>query len=131
MDVALEVTLEADTNRIFGLPNELTEVAANVITNALEAFDPEAPDKQIRIHTRSDGKEWHFCIEDNAGGIASEHLETIFDPYFTTKGEQKGTGLRLYLAKDIIVKHLGGAITASNLDGGARFDIRIPISRDV
>lgn len=129
-DIAFTVSLEAEADRIFGLQNELTEAVANVITNAIEAFDSGASDKRIDIRTRSDGQDWHLCIEDNAGGIAPEDLQRIFDPYYTTKGDHEGTGLGLYLTQDIIVNHLRGQITATNIDGGTRFDIRIPISRD-
>ncbi len=67
-------------------------------------------------------------------GIKDDVLDKIFDPYFTTKGEQTGTGLGLYMSKTIVEKHLQGTIKAYNrvddkgINIGACFEISIPIA---
>jgi signal transduction histidine kinase len=64
-------------------------------------------------------------ITDNAGGIAEEALGRVFDPYFTTKGPDKGTGIGLFISKTIIEKNMGGSLTIGNSGGGAEFRITI------
>ena len=57
-----------------------------------------------------------------------EVIGQIFDPYFTTKESQVGTGLGLYISKTIVEKHLKGSIKANNVDQGACFTITLPRS---
>ena len=64
-------------------------------------------------------------IADNAGGIPVEIIDRIFDPYFTNKGPQQGTGVGLFLSKMIIENNMGGRITARNIAGGAEFRIEV------
>ncbi len=66
-----------------------------------------------------------LTITDNAGGIAEEIITKIFDPYFTTKGPDKGTGVGLFLSKTIIEKNMGGRLSACNSGNGAEFRIEV------
>ena len=59
-------------------------------------------------------------------GIAPENREHIFEPYFTTKGEMGGTGLGLYISKQIVEDRLNGEISMENITGGVKFDVLIP-----
>ena len=58
-------------------------------------------------------------IADNAGGIPEEIMGRIFDPYFTTKGPQQGTGVGLFMSKTIIEKNMGGRLSVRNHGYGA------------
>ena len=66
-----------------------------------------------------------LTIADNAGGIAEENLDKIFDPYFTTKGPDKGTGVGLFMSKTIIEKNMNGKLSARNSGDGAEFRIEV------
>lgn len=98
----------------------------NILLNCRDAFH-ECSDKRCSIEitiTKEDNKSV-VTIADNAGGIADEIMGKIFDPYFTTKGPDKGTGIGLYMAKTIIEKNMGGRITVRNTPDGAEFRIEV------
>ena len=100
---------------IFGYPNEYSQVLLNILLNARDAFVERKVNASwvgIRI-SREDGKAV-VTITDNAGGIPDEIMERIFDPYFTTKGPDKGTGIGLFMAKTIIEKNMNGRLSVRN-----------------
>jgi two-component system, NtrC family, C4-dicarboxylate transport sensor histidine kinase DctB len=69
-------------------------------------------------------------VIDNAGGIPEKLLNKVFNPYFTTKEEGKGTGIGLYMTKTIMDKHFRGSIEVSNSDDGAIFTLVLPKDND-
>jgi signal transduction histidine kinase len=80
---------------------------------------------EITIKELSDS--YQLIFADDAGGIPDTILYKVFEPYFTTKFESRGTGIGLYLAKNSIEK-IGGSISVRNGDEGALFAINIPKS---
>jgi signal transduction histidine kinase len=72
-------------------------------------------------------------IKDNAGGILKENIQRVFEPYFTTKHKSQGTGVGLYMVKEILTRHMNGNIEVENAyyeyDGkkhvGAKFTITL------
>jgi len=112
--------------RISGYPNEFAQVLVNILYNARDILvEREVPDPQIEIMVQQEGERVATMIRDNGGGIAEQDLPHIFDPYFTTKGPDKGTGIGLYMSKTIIEKNMGGKLTARNLKNGAEFRIEL------
>ena len=105
--------------------SEMLQVLSNLIVNALDAL-PEEGTLNLRLH-KCHGKV-HLIIADNGHGIAEEHRQTIFEPYFTTKGEA-GTGLGLALSKRIIEHHNGTIKLRSSVvpgKSGSTFRICLP-----
>jgi len=116
-----------DKTVIFGYKNELEHVLLNVILNARDAYSEQnLNEKIIRIVARSDEKIVSIVIDDNAGGIPETIIKKIFNPYFTTKETNKGTGIGLYMSKTIIEKSFNGKLEAKNIENGARFIITLP-----
>jgi len=110
-----------------GYPNEFSQVLLNILTNALDAFlENEVPEPCIVIRLFREGERGVVTIADNAGGIPEKVIGRIFDPYFTTKGPDKGTGIGLYMAKSLIENHMHGSLTVRNFGGGAEFRIELP-----
>ncbi|MEA3490676.1 MAG: ATP-binding protein [Campylobacterota bacterium] len=110
-------------------PSELKQVILNLIKNAEDALiDNKIEDPYIKIATYRE-KERHILeISDNARGVPKEIMESIFDPYFSTKTQKDGTGLGLYMSKMIIEEHCGGELSVVNGEDGAIFTITIDCS---
>jgi len=108
----------------YGYPNELAQAILNILYNAKDALSEESlEDKAILILLKSKDGENILEISDNAGGISEDILENIFEPYFSTKEKDNGTGLGLYMSKLIVQKHKGGKLFATNSDKGAVFTL--------
>ena len=75
------------------------------------------------------GDEAVLTLADNGPGIAKEHINRIFEPYYTTRKE--GTGLGLAMVNKIVLLHGGSIIATSRAGGGASFEIRLPVSGPV
>lgn len=104
--------------------NEYSQVILNILTNAkdiLVSRNIENPQIIITIDEKNDFS--ITSILDNAQGIKQNHLNLIFDPYFTTK--QQGSGIGLYMSKMIIESHFKGKIKATNKKNGASFSIEV------
>ena len=118
--------VEKDDPDIFGYQNEFAQVILNIITNARDALiEKETVDPRVTITISSEDGNSVITIADNAGGIPEEIIDKIFDPYFTTKGPQRGTGVGLYMSKTIIESNMGGRLSVRNLSNGAEFRIEV------
>lgn len=113
-----------------GYPNELSQVILNLISNSKDAFEStQKTVKRIILVTITKDDRYAIAeISDNAGGIDEEIIGRVFDPYFTTKEEGKGTGIGLYMSKTIVETNMGGTLRVFNKDGGASFTIKIPLA---
>ncbi len=100
---------------VTNLKNELMQVLINLIKNALDILEEKELSKKIII-IKSYKKDDHVVIDilDNGGGIPEEILPKIFEPYFTTKHQSKGTGLGLYMSHEIITKHMNSDFEVFN-----------------
>ena len=123
----IKVSLDLEDNCIIeGFPNEYSQVLLVILANAKdELIERNIKKRKINILLKKIEDKCVLKISDNAGGIYKEVLPKIFDPYFTTKEEGKGTGIGLYMAKMIIEKNMDGKLTACNIKNGAEFRIEI------
>ena len=109
-------------------PNELKQVALNLIKNAEDALiEKKIQNPIIVLETAKDEEYVYLKVSDNAGGVPVEIIEDIFEAYFTTKGKQDGTGLGLHMSKIIIEDHCDGLLEVKNSNIGAIFIIRISL----
>lgn len=115
-----------DHPSITGFSNELKQVIMNILKNAIDVFDEQMiKDRVVLISIHCDDKFNYINIKDNAGGIALDNPDGVFDKYFTSK--DNGTGLGLYLSRIVIEQRFCGKIEVQNLEGGACFTISIPV----
>jgi len=126
-DRGIRVEVSADASPlIVGHPNEFSQVLLNIVNNAVDAFAGQScPDPCISVGIACVGERAVLTMRDNAGGIAEDVLPRIFEPYFTTKEQGKGTGIGLYMAKNIVEKNMNGSLTACNRGDGAEFRIEV------
>lgn len=124
-NIQVSITAAPDV-RTQGYPNEYAQTLLNIIYNARDVFvEQQTRQPQIKISISENRGRSILALEDNGGGISPEILPQIFDPYFTTKGPGRGTGLGLYMAKIMIERNMGGSITARNHGEGAEFTIEL------
>jgi signal transduction histidine kinase len=123
----ISVNIDCRTQRVVSVhANELIQVFMNIINNAKDAFlSKNIESAQIDIECYEQDNDVVIDIMDNAGGIPADVIDNLFNPYFSTKG-QDGTGLGLYMSKIIVEEHSDGRITAKNNEKGAIFTIKIP-----
>lgn len=106
--------------------NEFVQVLLNILNNAIDAHaNNKTEQKFIKITLKQAEKNIEISIKDNAGGIAPDHIDKLFEPYFSTKGKN-GTGLGLYMSQMIIEKHFGGSILVKTQGEESEFTIVLP-----
>ena len=114
--------------RIFGYEGEFSQVILNILTNAKDALIENCiENKKVIIDVSQENNFINISIKDNAKGISLEIIDKIFEPYFSTKEEGKGSGIGLYMSKTIIENNMDGKIVVNNIENGVEFLIKIKI----
>lgn len=122
--------------------NELSHVFLNIISNSKDALSSieNKDDRIIKIIVHKYKKNIIINMLDNAGGIKEEIIPKIFEPYYTTKYKSAGTGIGLYMSKQIIEKHMHGTILYKTVRHKIKddrnfncslFTIKIPIINEI
>ncbi|MBE0689374.1 MAG: response regulator [Anaerolineae bacterium] len=120
-----KIKIETDMPKlppVYGSKDQLEQVFMNLTINAQAAMPKGG---KLSISGRQEDGEIVVEFEDTGVGIASEHVDRIFDPFFSTKPE--GTGLGLFVTYGIIGSHNGTINVESESGGGTRFTIRLPM----
>jgi two-component system C4-dicarboxylate transport sensor histidine kinase DctB len=107
--------------------NEFSQVMLNILLNAKDILveKKNLQTKKIWIRLYEDDTKIVVAVEDNGGGIHKDIIGKVFDPYFTTKADNKGTGIGLYMSKIIIEEHMSGSLSVQNSQEGAEFCIAL------
>lgn len=104
---------------------KISQMFINLFTNAIDAMPGQRG--LIRVESFAANGRANVKVKDSGPGIPDEMSETIFAPFFTTKGEEQGTGLGLFIVRSIVEEH-GGKIRLAPFDGtGAEFLIDLPV----
>lgn len=121
--VTIETSFDEHLPPVMGDASRLEQVTLNLIINAIHALEESLRDKIVRIAISYDDIGHRLVIEDNGPGISPHVASRIFERFFTTKQVGKGTGLGLWIVRQIVEEH-GGTIRADNAKGGgARFEL--------
>ena len=124
--IAVSLTAPEDLPELDSDRGLLQQVFLNILSNAFAAVGDGG---RIDISLRQEGKMVTVAISDNGPGIPEEHIDRIFDPFFSTKAEY-GTGLGLSITFGIVQK-LGGRIDVqSEVGSGATFTVRLPLTSE-
>ena len=114
-----------------GYRNELQQVILNLLSNSDDILCDKEGERWITISLSQGEKMLCLSIEDNGGGVDETVIERIFEPYFTTKAEGKGTGVGLYMSKMIMEKNMEGSLSVRNTAFGACFSACIPLEQNL
>lgn len=116
--------------KTYGNAVKFYQAVTNLLSNAIDAYDEvkDQANKPIEISLFRKEEKAHLAIVDQGIGIAEAELGKIFEPFYTTKNTEKGTGIGLSLTRDIVEKEFSGSIEARSKKGGKTvFEIEFPL----
>ncbi len=126
----IELDLQEPAFQIVADPTRLAQVFDNLLTNA----NKYAPNSTINIVLKKEGENALISVQDHGEGIAPEHLENIFKRFYrvpVTNTNVRGTGLGLFICRQIVRAHGGDIWVESTLGKGTTFNIRLPATQSV
>lgn len=131
--IRLVVELDSELSPVHGNQGKLQQVMLNLLMNAKDAM-VRSPEARMSVTTGNQDRCAFVRISDSGAGIAREHLQRIYDPFFTTKtkprpGEHKGTGLGLAVTYGIVQEHGGKIHVESEVGVGTTFLLEFPALR--
>ena len=124
--VTIRTEMDRELPLIHGDQSQIQQCLLNLIFNALDAM-PDGGDLVVRTAWDRSAGQISLDVSDTGTGIPQDILPLIFEPFFSTKGQDKGVGLGLSVVYGIVREH-GGTVCAMSEEGiGARFSIRLPV----
>jgi signal transduction histidine kinase len=123
--LTLHVSCAAGVPAVLGDGRQLQQVVLNLLTNAMDAT---APGGSVRVVTRphDEAPAVELEVTDTGRGIPADQQRRIFEPFYSTKGPGRGTGLGLFISAQIVREHRGRIEVQSQEDRGATFRVRLP-----
>ena len=140
-NIDIQREIQPDCGMILADPTQIHQVAMNIITNAYHAIGDGGGTLTIRLteETPDDANLFNsglqpgpyavLSVSDTGHGISAENIERIFDPYFTTKEQGKGTGLGLAVVHGIVKAHNGEITVSSSPGQGSTFTVYLPLMK--
>ena len=128
-NIQLEINWDDDIIHRLNIATAISQVLLNLINNAKEALEPLCQEhKKIRIEISSSAEHITLAVTDNGPGIDTAIQPKIFDPYFTTKGQLKGSGIGLHMSRQIVQKIFHGTIAVHSVPQKTSFTLTLPYS---
>lgn len=121
--IAIDEKLTVETDNV-----RLRSILFNLIGNAIKYHDPEKAEKFILIGANQNDSEVEIFVEDNGKGIAPEHLPKIFDMFYRASEDSKGSGLGLYIVKEMATKMNGRIAAQSEIGKGTKFTLQFSMN---
>jgi len=119
--------LDPDLPVVEGDAIKLEQVVVNLLANAIDALRRVKPPRQLTVDTWAADASVHVAVGDNGEGVAPEIAPRLFRPFATTKG-RRGTGLGLYISRQIAREAGGDLVLVPPPGGGARFSLSLPLA---
>jgi len=126
--IAVEAALSPELPTILLDAPQLQQVFVHILNNACQAMVDYGTTRKLRIQTSQCGPNLRVEIADTGPGIAPEHLQHVFTPFFTTKSQGKGLGLGLSISRDIIRAHQGTISVQSREGEGTTVVLELPLA---
>jgi len=104
----------------------IEQILVNLIVNAVDAIGEVPGSITLLVHPSADGKRVVCEVRDTGSGISADNLTRIFQPFFTTKPEDRGTGLGLPVARGIVESYGGTLTVSSTIGDGTTFTFDLP-----
>jgi len=110
-------------------PGAYSQILTNLLMNTLIHGFENRSEGKIDIDIKIDGEILDFAYSDDGKGISKDQIGKVFEPFYTTKRGEGGSGLGLYIVYNIVNASLGGTIRCSSaVDKGTTFNIKVPIN---
>jgi signal transduction histidine kinase len=139
--IELSIEIDPQAGTVEGDPTQVQQMVMNLVTNAVHALrQTNAPKLCLSVRNvpgpsrrqggrgaGKGGERIEISVRDNGQGIRPEDLERIFVPRFTTKGDTEGSGLGLYVVRELVAEHKGEIVVESEPGKGTMFTISLPV----
>jgi signal transduction histidine kinase len=127
-NISIEVETE-DNLQVQVDPRRISQALINLVLNGIQAMEGTSGQLTVRARSGKDKRSVIIEVADAGSGISKENLSRIFDPFFSTKDVDRGTGLGLYVTYGIIKKHKGNLSVTSEPGVGTTFVVTLPIEQ--
>lgn len=126
-EIAVGGHLDPNLPAVAGDAIKLEQVVVNLLSNAIDALRGVKPPRQLTVDTWVEDARVSVAVTDNGKGVSPEISSRLFRPFATTKG-RRGTGLGLYISRQIAREAGGDLVLAPSSGGGARFVLSLPVA---
>jgi len=129
-EISIEGQLDPELPTVVGDANRLEQVIVNLLSNALDALRSVNPPRRLIVDSFPDDTGGRVCVTvtDNGPGVAPEIAPRLFRPFASTKGV-RGTGLGLYISRQLVREAQGELDLVKHVQSGARFLVWLPSAR--